>query len=773
MTDLALDFETRSTVDLKKTGSARYARDESTDVWCAAFAFGDEEPDIWTPADPAPERLVDHIRSGGVIRAFNAQFERDIFTHIMGPRYGWPVPEIGQYRCTMVRALAMALPGGLDDGTKAIGLSIEKDMEGHRLMQRMARPRKIDKETGAITWWTEPEKMERLFAYCKQDVIVERLYAEKLFQLSGYEQEVWELDQLINSRGVHIDTEAALAAMDVVDAEKADLDRRMDALTDGKVSKCSKVGELKEWVNFLWAKRDGDGPDFDGCLARTVIPRTAVGAGLWLEAPDVAAARVDKMREDAARELALTEFWARRKASGKHIDSLAKDKLEALLRTDLPDEVRTALDLRQQAGKSSTAKLQAMLNRVDEDSRARNCFQYSAASTRRWGGRGIQTQNMPRPVGIFEKYDNVDAAIEAMAYRDPAVIWAFFGPPQDVISNCLRGFITAAPGNTLVAADFESVEGAGLAWAAGENWKLQAFQDYFDGKGPKLYNVTAAKIFGCPVEEIGKGHKYQIGKVSELALGYAGGVGAFVSMGANYRMDAAILADAYPTVLASTPPENVDGAEDMYKREKGNTDLPKEAWLACDMIKRNWRDGHPATVKLWADLEVAAEAAVRNPGDAFSNGTPFTYRVVGSFLWCKLPSGGVLAYPFPQIKRVKTRWKDDKGRPVYKETVTAMWVNSTTKKWERRSLYSGLYTENVIQAICRDLLAASMLRAERAGWPIVMHVHDELVAELPTSLFHDKGGSAEFERLVAEKDDWAAGFPLKAAGWAGKRYRKD
>lgn len=317
-----------------------------------------------------------------------------------------------------------------------------------------------------------------------------------------------------------------------------------------------------------------------------------------------------------------------------------------------------------------------------------------------------------------------------------------YGSPLSVVSSCLRGMLCAAPGHELLAADFANIEGRGLAWLAGEEWKLQAFREYDAGTGPDLYLVAAAKMYKKPIDQC-KPHR-QAGKVSELSLGYQGGLGAFRQMEKN--LGASL------------------GLSDAEVQE----------------AKQGWRDAHPLIVRYWYDLENAALQAVLNPGQIYAAGAVgrvARYRVKGSFLWCQLPTGRVLCYSYPEVRQIDTPWGEKK------EAVTYMTVlDSTARKksgklildpsakgdWQRVSTYGGKLSENITQAICRDLLAGALVRAEAAGYPVVLHVHDEVVSEMPIG----KGDIKEFERLCAETPAWAAGLPVTAAGWRGARYRK-
>lgn len=333
MTSLHIDLETRSAVDLKKTGVYVYAEDTSTDVWCAAYAVDDEPVQLWTPGMPCPDAVLDAVMNDWPIIGHNSNFEQALWHGVLGPRYGWPIPDPKQWRCTMAMALAMSLPGSLDNAAAALGLDTRKDVKGYGIMMRMAKPRKVNAD-GSIVWWNEPERMADLYAYCRQDVEVERRLEKRLMALSSDELDLWHLDQAINARGVYVDEKLCLAAKAIVAQTQARLDVEMKTVTDYSVSACSNAVQLAQWV----------------------------------------------------------------RAKGFPADSIAKDQIEILLaRDDLPEDVRRALELRREAAKASVAKIDSLLAGMQRDKRSRGLLQYHAASTGRWGGRRFQPQNIKRP----------------------------------------------------------------------------------------------------------------------------------------------------------------------------------------------------------------------------------------------------------------------------------------------------------------------------------------------------------------------------------------
>lgn len=658
---LHIDVETRSAVDLKKTGAAVYFADPTTDFWMICFAFDDDPVQTWYPGQPCPTELSDHIIEGGLMAAWNAAFEKLAFERILGPRYHWPVPTVYQWRCVMVQAMAMALPGALGNAAPALGLAERKDDAGGRLMLAMARPRKRN----PLTWWDDdPAKLKRLADYCAQDVVVEREIEKRLRPLKESELALWHLDQIINARGAYVDVELCNATKAIVERVEQDYDRRMLDLTDKTVTACSNRNQLITWL----------------------------------------------------------------RQQGVDTESVAKDQIEEILADKtLKPIVREVLELRRASAKASVAKIDALLNGMDADRRARGMLQFHAASTGRWAGRRFQPQNIKRPDMDLEA---VTRAIPILRTGDYDLVSAIYDEPLSTIGDCIRGMIQAAPGHRIVAADYSNIEGRTLAWLAGEEWKIQAFRDYDAGTGHDLYKITAGGILGKRPEDISKSERQAYGKVPELALGFQGGVGAFQTMAVNYGVD---LTD-----------EEVEG------------------------IRDRWRENHPNIKQLWYDLETAATDAIRNPGEVFKAGRHIRFKVAGSFLFMRLPSGRFLSYAFPRMAWKEMPWKDDAGKPVKKEVMAYMGVNSYTRKWELCYAYGGLLAENAASGTARDVMAAAMPRLEAAGYPIILTVHDEIVTE--PKIGH--GSLAELCALMVPADDWAAGLPVSVAGFEAERYGK-
>ena len=735
MTDTHIehDYETRSPVDLRKHGAYVYFEHPETRVLLGSFKAGDKRF-RWRDGEPCPPDLAAHVEAGGMLSAHNAGFERLCWKWLHENR-GWPLPHIDQFRCTAATSAALQLPRSLDKLGAALDLTVKKDKEGMRLIRKFSIPQKgghfIEPED-------DPQDFEKFHLYCDSDVETEAEADDRMVPLSAHEQAVYVLSEKINDRGIRIDVESAQAALRIADKAKLQLDRKIREVTGGAVRKCSEVAKLTAWVN----------------------------------------------------------------EQGVEVASLAKADLDDVLAyPDLPSHVRDALETRQEAAKTSTAKIKAMLDRASRDGRVRGTFLYHGAGTGRWTNMGVNFANMPRPRKAYEPLRQ-DLVFEAIRTGDPDYLRFMYGPdlgrPLHLLSDAIRGFIMAAPGHDLIQADYSGIEGAVVAWLADERWKLVEMHKIIaDPSSPDLYRQTAAGILSLPLDEVTKSHwaRQAVGKPAELGLGYQGGVNAFYTFARAYGVD---LDGIAPPVLENASSEVREKAEKRYeanfKRNQARArELSHDAWVACEIIKNGWREQNSAIAQSWHDLEAAAREAVENPGTV-TEAARTKYVVRFGFLWALLPSGRCLAYGAPRLKeqvwaKVKLEdgsWSDAEvmdraeaergerkgeieidGRTSDK--VTVMSVDSTTKKWRRQGMYGGLYCENNTQAVARDLLVNGMFRVEAKGYPVIAHVYDEIIAEVPRGF----GSCEEFEREMCVLPDWADGLPLTAGGWRGKRYRKD
>ena len=397
---------------------------------------------------------------------------------------------------------------------------------------------------------------------------------------------------------------------------------------------------------------------------------------------------------------------------------LTKGTVTAALKGDLDPAVRELLQIRQQASATSPAKYTVLVNGTSGDGRLRGTLQFcGAARTGRWGGRLFQPQNLPRPT---LKQPVIEAGIAAMkADCEDLVV----DNVMELCASAVRGCLIAPPARKLVIADLSNIEGRVLAWLAGEDWKTKAFTDFDRGVGHDLYVLAYSRSFSVTPEQVienkksGDGMMRQLGKIMELALGYQGSVGAFSSMAR------------------------------LYGIEKGEEEVTS--------IVKAWRKAHKAVVSFWYDVEYGVRRVLRDRSET-RQVRDLMIDVVDGWLRIRLPSGRYLCYP--------------DARENEQDKIAYSGVNQYTRKWETLETYGGKLVENIVQATARDVLAHGMALAEKAGYEICLHVHDELITETPD----DPAYSAEgLSALMATEPGWSLRLPLAAAGFECNRYRKD
>ena len=412
--------------------------------------------------------------------------------------------------------------------------------------------------------------------------------------------------------------------------------------------------------------------------------------------------------------------------SAAQIKTWIKDRtrldLETLRKDDLPDikkatddkDVHRVLDIRAELNKTSTTKYETMQKVVGRDGRVRGLLQHHGTRTGRWAGRLVQMQNLPQ-----NHISDIDLARELLKEGDLDTIEICYGNVPDTLSQLIRTAFVAPEGRTFAVCDFSAIEARVLAWLAGEEWVLEVFR----GHG-KIYEATAAQMYGCPIEEITKTDpRRQKGKIAVLALGYGGGTGALAAMG-GARMGLS--------------------EDDM-----------------ADIVD-DWRKANPHIVKTWSKLETAVKRCCTTGLDQSTCGLIFHKRPEDGTLTITLPSGRLLCYRHMTLGT--NRWG--------KESLKFMGTNSQTKRWEWIETYGGKLTENIVQAIARDCLAHTLAQVTER-FDVVFHVHDEIVCEVHDELDSAKGALAVIQEIFADNADWAEGLPLKGAGYITPYYLKD
>jgi len=692
VTKLWADLETFSAVPITH-GTHAYA--EGAEVMLFAWALDDEPVQVVDEAngEPRPALLVEAIRDPGVtVVAHNSQFDRTVLRHT-----GTEIA-LARWYDTMVQALAHGLPGALGALCDILGVDQDKakDKAGKALIQLFCKPRPVSSKLRRATSKTHPVEWARFVSYAGLDIEAMRAVHKKLpeWNYRGEELDLWRLDQRINDRGFKVDLDLAEGAMRAVKLEKAVLASRTQEITDGNVQAATQRDVLLRYL-------------MEEC---------------GLDLPDMQQSTLERRINDPA----------------------------------LPVELRELLAIRLQASTTSTSKYKKLVNGVSSDGRLRGTLQFDGASrTGRWAGRLFQPQNLPRPT---LKQAVIDDGIEALKANCADIL---FDNVMELTSSAVRACIQAPEGKRLVVADLSNIEGRTLAWLAGEEWKLQAFRDFDAGTGADLYALAYAKAFAVTPEDVmenkhsGDGIMRQIGKVMELMLGYEGGVGAYLTGAATYRIDlAAMAAAARPGIPGDVWAEAEAFVEWRQSRKLGLLGLSAEIFMVCDSLKRLWRRNHPRTVSLWRDLAEAAVMAIVTPGKVVPC-RALKLRRDGAWLRVRLPSGRFVCYPCPQL---------DDGKLSY------MGVDQYSRKWARLKTYGGKLAENITQAVARDVLAHGMKNADADGFEIVLTVHDEIITEAPDTEDYD---AQRLASCMTHAPEWAAGLPLAAAGFEAYHYKKD
>lgn len=717
---------------LPVVGTAAYAEHPSTEVIVARYDLKDGQGmQYWRPGMGAPSRLVDHIAAGKELAAFNVTFEWYIWNLVCARKYGWPAFPLEQAYCDMAKSRRYALPGALGVAAKVIG-GAQKDKKGTNLIQKLSRPHTPTKNRPAPRWTREtaPDDFTAFDEYCADDVRAEDNVAAHCPDLTPEERELWLVDQRINARGVQVDTDGLADALAVYALVEKRFTSELLEITGGQVSSPTETAKFKDWLY----------------------------------------------------------------SAGYTIDNMQAETVEAALADDGPlgleGVARRALEIRALLGSANVKKLRTLKRQLSSDGRLRDGYSYCGApATGRWAAGGVQLQNMtakgpklaecescakvfgvhsttpaescPRcgsfmfhGIGPWEGENaqrGTEQALEDFKTRDLNAVMAAWPEPVDALCGCLRGLFIAAEGKELVCVDFTAIEAVVLACLSRCQWRIDTF-----ASGRSIYLESAARITGLTYDfyeqyKREKGHHHpdrgKLGKVFELACGFAGWVGAAKKFGADKHLTDGEIKDG---ILAwrKASPEIVEFWGGQYRQP--NPDV----WEFVP-------DMH--------GIEGCAIQAVLTPGTPYTMPQcDITYVVHDDVLWCVLPSGRRLYYHRPRL----TAGVDRRHKGAC-WTLSVEQYNTNAQKgpvgWHRFELWVGILVENVVQAVARDLQAAAMVRCEKAGYPVVMHTHDELTAEVPQGL----GTVAHMAALMVERVPWAEWWPVFAAGWKGRRFRKD
>lgn len=660
MDHLSIDLETFSSVPIAKAGAQKYIASPDFEILLFAYSLNGAPSvccDI-AQGEHLPGWVLDALCDPQCLKhAYNAAFEWGCLSKFMGRQLP---PE--QWRCTMFHGLYAGYPAGLDAAGRALGLPEDKRKlsTGKALIRYFCVPCTPTKSNGGRRRNLpnhDPARWELFKEYNAQDVTTEMEIERRLSLITvpDWLQRQWETDLLINARGVAVDMEMVNGALEIGATVRERLTQ--EAVRISGLSNPNSVQQLSAWLE---------------------------------------------------------------QETGEEVTDLRKDTVAKMI-AQAPDnpEVQRMLEIRQELGKTSTKKYDAIEQAVCPDGRVRGLLQfYGANRTGRWAGRLVQVQNLPRTYT-----QPLELARNLVKLRKLDNLRLVYGSVPDTLSQLIRTAFVASDGNVLFDADFSAIEARVISWLAGEQWRLEVFKTH-----GKIYEASASQMFGVPIERIKKGNpEYalrQKGKVAELALGYQGGAGALINMGA---LDMGI-------------PED---------------DLP-------DIVQR-WRDTNKRICDLWYKMNSAAVEAI-STGSSVGVGRLLVsceYDAVHEveYLTVLLPSGRKLYYNSPQIG--ENKW----GGP----SISYMGMDQTTKKWKRIETYGGKLVENCVQAVARDCLAQAIENLEKEGLPVVFHIHDEVVIDCRA----DTATLDDVVNIMSRPIPWAPGLPLNADGWVGGFFKKD
>ena len=661
---LNIDLETYSSVDIKKAGAQAYIRSPDFEILLFGYSIDGAEPVVIDLAcgEKIPFYVIEAIYSPEYTKhAYNAPFEWGCLSKY----FGFKLPP-SQWRDTMLHGLYCGYTAGLGPTGRALGLPEDKQKSntGKALIRYFCSPCKPTKTNGFRTRnlpHHDPERWRLFKEYNKQDVVAEMEIGDKLsvFPVPDFVQKQWETDLLINDRGVAVDMEFVHGALELGET----------------VSNSLKEEAIQ--------------------LTGLYNPNSVKQLAQWLESE-----------------------------TGEEVVNLRKETVAQLLGRDSnSDTVSRMLAIRQELGKTSTKKYNAIQTCVCPDGRVRGLLQYYGANrTGRWAGRLVQVQNLPRTYT-----EPLDLARQLVKSRNLDGIKVVYGNVNDTLSQLIRTALVAPEGHVLIDADFSAIEARVISWLADQEWRLEVFRTH-----GKIYEASASQMFGVPLERIKKGNpEYELrqrGKVAELALGYQGSVSAMRAMDTGHQLD--------------------NLSDDEVK----------------DIVNR-WRDTNPKIRDLWYAFDSAAIEVIQNGGSVSVRGCTlareYDYKQNRICLSIQLPSGRKLFYVDPAIG--ENRW----GNP----SITYMGLNDKNK-WGRIETYGGKLVENCVQAIARDCLAQAIEHLEEAGFPVVFHVHDEVVIDIAPYADHDTMLKTVV-KIMAQPIPWAQGLPLGAEGWVGTFFKKD
>lgn len=698
---------------LMLVGTYNYVRHPTFEPIQLAYNLKDGQGcHIWRPGMPDPQDLLDWVQSYydkegpddgvmGILESWNNFFEVTVWNEYCAPNLGWPKLCLGQMRDAMAKAAMSGYPRKLENAGEVLRLANKKDPEGAGLIKKLTVPRNPTKANPARRWTREtaPLDFAKFDAYNVGDILAESEASLKIPDLSAVELDRWQVDQRINHRGMYIDLKAVDDSIAIIEQAQYKYWAELSRITNGAVTKHDQVAKTIEWL----------------------------------------------------------------RTQGVYLDALDEDVVEEELTKNHAYTIQRVLKIRQTLSFGSVKKLYGMRNQTCSDGRLRDMFAYAANHTQHWAGVGPQVLNLFK--GKFNKPEQVEFALSVLASRSLEYVEAIFsqGLPWDkednepmealdVIANCLRSMITAAPGHRLIMADYNAIQAVITAALAGEKWQLDVFHTH-----GKIYETTASELTGKPLQfyldyrkREGKHHpdRQLYGKIPTLANGF----GAYIRGWRRFDDEGILGTDEEVKAL-------------IFKTWAKNPNIC-ELWGGQTRNKFGKdRQGRPANeYQQYYGLEGAAIQAILNPGTAYGY-RGIRYQVHNDVMYCIPPGGGSpLVYHEPRTAK-STR---DYARPWELEITYVGWNTQQSKKgrpgWVRMPFYGGIATQNIVAKVHREFQADTLVALDKTGvyFP-VHHAHDENVTEVADG----QGSKEEYLSIVNRGkpwavDDWGRPWPIKA-----------
>lgn len=711
---MLLDFETQSIVSII---NPLYTSHYSTKALCMSWGLQGGTGRLWWHGEPCPDELIAHVEAGGLIGASNARFDREIWNYVATNDHDFPETDDKQWFCTQAQSRCAGLPSALDKAAKALGLLTRKSTRGTLLISRCCIP----------PFSEDPQDYADLGAYCLQDWVVMDAAARAVPAITPVQLEDYQLNERINDRGIRIDRDLARAASAYAEAERSEINKKLDHITCGTITKCTQYKRVSTWLRECL---EDDG--LEDVVKLMVKHITDKETGI-------------------TRKMYSSDKGVRANMMSGHRDGVFC----------LPWDIMTLLGLMEDAGGSAVSKFHRMDQKASPvDDRVRGILRYAGApSTQRYSSLGLQVHNFRRDAfspayaeflkeqmlkgevlrGLDLKRDaGTPALAEAVAElkrqgEDTKSLNGKVLGVMDTLGRLLRSAIIPAAGKVFVVGDWNAVESRMTAWLVGDENKLDLFR-----RGDCPYCYAAEGIYGYPINKKDHPDQRSVGKVTDLALGFLGGEGALASMAEQYKV--------------YIPPESRQDIVDAYRAR------------------------HPKTVAFGNACEAAAIRAIKYPGvHQKVRNVSYVFCEGDGALYCVLPGGmNVLRYPEARLEMVLPPWSTPQ-KPAKKITqITALKAAFTpkagAKEWARHSLWRGLFVENVAQAECCQELRGCLVECEDEDLDVVFHVHDEIVLEVWEK---DAPRAVEIlQDMLETTAEYLPGLPLVAKPEIMTRYGK-